>query len=396
MSLPLSRMQKQFTTGTHRAVAPGETLARIKPFFAEIGITRLANVTGLDSIGIPVAQAVRPNSKSLSVSQGKGATLDCALVSAAMESIEGYHAEQISGPVHIASYQDLSRRSFALADPYRLPANQAISFRPDRPIAWIEGYDWTHRGPVWAPFDLVHLDFTVGRRVLDSGFEPSSSGLASGNHLLEALSHALCESIERDSIAACDPSDPTSRQRRKVALSSVDEPACRQVLEQFRSAGIRVTVWDNTSALGVPCFSAEIDEPDAGPFRRVRRAGGSGCHPSRSIALLRALTEAAQSRLTYIAGSRDDMTFDPSERPSMFEGAGGEPPAAVSYSSIPDMNFPTIDEDVQWLVSQLQACGFDQVIVFDLTIPAFGIPVVRVLIPGLQTEKRSVTLRDSR
>jgi len=395
VSLPRGRMQKQFTTGTHRAVAPSETLARIKPFFAEIGITRLANVTGLDSIGIPVAQAVRPNSKSLSVSQGKGATLDCALVSAAMESIEGYHAEQISGPVHIASYQDLRRRSFPLADPYRLPANQAISFRPDRPIAWIEGYDWTRRQPVWAPFDLVHLDFTVGRRVLDSGFEPSSSGLASGNHLVEALSHALCESIERDSVAARDPSDPTSRQRRKVALSSVDEPACGQVLEQFRSAGVEVTIWDNTSALGVPCFSAEIDEPDAGPFRRVLRAGGSGCHPCRAIALLRALTEAAQSRLTYIAGSRDDMTVDQGVRSPKVAGPPGEAPAIVSYSSVPDINFPTIDEDVQWLVSQLQACGFDQVIVFDLTIPAFGIPVVRVLIPGLHTEKRSVTLRDS-
>ena len=39
-----------------------------------------------------------------------------------------------------------------------------------------------------------------------------------------------------------------------------------------------------------------------------------GCHPSREGGLLRALTEAAQSRLTYIAGARDDCTRDDYEQ----------------------------------------------------------------------------------
>ena len=48
------------------------------------------------------------------------------------------------------------------------------------------------------------------------------------------------------------------------------------------------------------------------PLRRLRKDPplpefGAGCHPSRDIALLRALTEAAQARTTFIAGSRDDM-----------------------------------------------------------------------------------------
>ena len=69
---------KGYTSGTHRTVTPAETLARLKPLLPRMGITRLANVTGLDTIGIPVVMSVRPNSRSRSVSQGKGLDLDAA------------------------------------------------------------------------------------------------------------------------------------------------------------------------------------------------------------------------------------------------------------------------------------------------------------------------------
>jgi YcaO-like protein with predicted kinase domain len=88
---------KTYMRGTHRLIPPAETLARLKPLLPQMGITRLANVTGLDTIGIPVVMSVRPCSRSLSVSQGKGLDLDSAKASAAMESIEGYHAERVSG-----------------------------------------------------------------------------------------------------------------------------------------------------------------------------------------------------------------------------------------------------------------------------------------------------------
>ena len=60
-----------------------------------MGITRIANVTGLDRIGIPVVMVCRPNARSIAVSQGKGLDMDAAIVSGLMESAELYHAEQI-------------------------------------------------------------------------------------------------------------------------------------------------------------------------------------------------------------------------------------------------------------------------------------------------------------
>ena len=81
---------KAYRCGTHRLIGPEETMARARPFLGTMGITRIANVTGLDCIGVHVAQAIRPNSRSLAVSQGKGLTLAAAKASALMESIEAY------------------------------------------------------------------------------------------------------------------------------------------------------------------------------------------------------------------------------------------------------------------------------------------------------------------
>ena len=78
---------KTYFRGTHRSVSPAETLCRFGTRLSEFGITRLADITGLDSIGLPVYVAIRPNSRNLSTSQGKGSDHDSAKASAMMESI---------------------------------------------------------------------------------------------------------------------------------------------------------------------------------------------------------------------------------------------------------------------------------------------------------------------
>src|ERR1700742_693684 len=103
MQSPDAAIVKQYLAGTHRQVDPAHTLARVQPLLATMGITRVANVTGLDTIGIPVVMVCRPNARSLSVSQGKGLTLDAAKASGLMESIELYHAETITLPLKLAT-----------------------------------------------------------------------------------------------------------------------------------------------------------------------------------------------------------------------------------------------------------------------------------------------------
>lgn len=79
---------KRYSDGTHRLTDPATTLARVMPLAAQMGVTRVAVLTGLDVIGIPVVAAYRPNSRSIAVHQGKGTTLAAAKASAVMEAVE--------------------------------------------------------------------------------------------------------------------------------------------------------------------------------------------------------------------------------------------------------------------------------------------------------------------
>lgn len=94
-----------------------------------MGITRLANVTGLDVIGIPVVMACRPLSRSLAVAQGKGLDLASAKASALMESVKGYHSQHIDLPLRLASLDEL-RRSHPVVDVSLLPQMAGRSFDP--------------------------------------------------------------------------------------------------------------------------------------------------------------------------------------------------------------------------------------------------------------------------
>lgn len=390
---------KVYTRGTHRTVPPAETLARLKPLLPKMGITRLANVTGLDTIGIPVVMAVRPNSRSLSVSQGKGLDLDSAKTSAAMESIEGFHAERVIGPLVLASYDEL-RTDHVVADPQLLPLSQQRPFDSSLPILWIAGDDWLQDGKVWVPFQLVHTAYTTRMRWDLVGFAASTTGLASGNHVLEATSHALCEIVERDAAARFDALADHDMEGRRLDLRTVDDADCAAVLARFSSAGVDVAVWDVTSHVGLASFECLIAERTDDPTRVLSSAFGFGCHPARHIALLRALTEAAQSRLTIIAGSRDDLLRsnylswrDPANAQRWREQTAGH--GSVPFASVVSFDSASFEEDLAFELDAVRRAGCGHVIVVDLTRPEIGIPVVRVIVPGLHDEGHRHPVRRS-
>src|SRR5262245_38456192 len=142
-----------------RTVPPEETLRRVRPFFSTVGITRVANVTGMDHVGIPTVIVTRPNARSLSVSQGKGATLAAARASGVMESIEQWHAERIEAPLRLGSERELGGR-VRLLDVAGLP--RAVNpYTPDARILWIEGRDLATGEALWLPYEVVHLDLTL-------------------------------------------------------------------------------------------------------------------------------------------------------------------------------------------------------------------------------------------
>src|SRR5678816_3436514 len=86
----------KLTEGTHRTASLDATWRRFAPAARIAGITRIADLTGLDTIGIPVFAAIRPMGKSLSTQQGKGTTALAAKISALMEALETWSAEHLT------------------------------------------------------------------------------------------------------------------------------------------------------------------------------------------------------------------------------------------------------------------------------------------------------------
>jgi ribosomal protein S12 methylthiotransferase accessory factor len=350
-----------------------------------MGITRLGNVTGLDRIGIPVAIAVRPNSRSVSVSQGKGLDFTQAMTSALMEAIEGFHAEEVGEGWH-ASYREIAASERAVVDPLTL-CTTGRPFDADAPIAWLEGFDLVQQQPCWVPAEIVHTDYTLP---LDGYFLAGSNGLASGNHFAEAISAAICELVERDAVALWAALGVRAKAQRTLDIASVGDPDCRALLARYEKAGIAVRLWNVTTEIGISAFLCDIHDPSADEPRRLRRFHGSGCHPDRAIALVRALTEAAQTRLTYITGIRDDLLPAEYEEPPSADlveallDALRRETAPHLFRDVPDFAADDLRPDLEWELECLRSAGLLRVVVFDLTRPDFGIPVVRVVIPGLE------------
>jgi YcaO-like protein with predicted kinase domain len=378
---------KVFRGGTHRIARPGETVERMRRYMPVMGITRIANITGLDRIGIPVTAVCRPNSRSVAVAQGKGIDLPAAEASGLMEAIESYHAERITLPLRYATYEEL-RYTHDVIDLDDLPSIPKSRFDPDLTILWIEGYDLIQNRLVWLPYETVHTNYTSPMPPGSGCFYASSNGLASGNHALEAISHAICEVVERDSTSLWRRlSDVTSPDRR-IRLESVTEPGCRELLDGFEGADVAVAIWETTTDVGVPSFACWIVE--RGNQCRVleQPTVGFGCHPAREVALSRALTEAAQDRLTVITGARDDLrrkVYEPvSDALASAQQAVFAAQPARDFEDVPTHESETLEDDVRWELDQLQMAGIKEVVAVDLTKAEFQIPVVRVVIPGLE------------
>lgn len=381
--------QKQFFEGTHRLVPPARTLERMRGLMPVMGVTRLAGVTGLDRIGLPVAMSIRPNARSLAVSSGKGLTEAAALASALMEAIELYHAERVRLPLLLGTHREL-RHAHALADVGRLPSLSLSRFHDDFPLLWVAGWDLLDDAPCLVPFEMVHANFTWPLPAGSGGFPMTSNGLASGNHVLEAISHGICEVVERDATTLWRTSAAARRAGRGVDLHTVDDDGCRTALERYDRAGVAVGVWDITSDVGVPTFECVVVDRESHAWRPAYATSGVGCHPAKAVALLRALTEAAQGRLIYITGARDDR-----DRQAYASACDPHFAAAVrdriarqsdrcDFRGLPDYQHAGFAAEVRWLLARLVEAGIDQVIVVDLRRPEFRVPVVRVVIPGLE------------
>jgi ribosomal protein S12 methylthiotransferase accessory factor len=58
----------------------------------------------------------------------------------------------------------------------------------------------------------------------------------------------------------------------------------------------------------------------------------------------------------------------------------------LNFRDVISLETTHFDSDIETLRQQLQQRGYTSAVAIDLTKPQFGIPVVRVIIPGLKDE----------
>jgi YcaO-like protein with predicted kinase domain len=375
---------KQYRWGTHRLTDPRVTAAGVQACAEKLGITRVARVTGLDYIGIPVVMVTRPASRNISVMQGKGLTDDAAFASGLVEALESFCSERIRGPIRLASAlksdQDLS---FLIPELMvrRRPPNDAM-------VPWTECADMFGGRMRWVPSELVFSDFSSPPPAGQGYFVATSNGLAAGNSREEAILHALCEVIERDAVALWMAANRQGRAAPPLDVRSLTGAGCLHLLALLEATSLRFDIWDITSDIGVPCFMCAIDDQHTDEDFCIGRIAGAGCHPNADVALCRAITEAAQARLTIIVGVRDDIELDfyrmmscNSLLAKVFSTSVRRQSAQFEDHS---MSTNDIASDLQAVLIELDARKIDTVVFSELPCPVENMSCVRVLAPQLE------------
>jgi ribosomal protein S12 methylthiotransferase accessory factor len=154
-----------------------------------------------------------------------------------------------------------------------------------------------------------------------------------------------------------------------------------------RDAGFRLQMFNTTSDVGVPCFEAFMapQVPSESELRYIEVTHGAGAHPNPIRAAIRAVTEAAQSRLTYISGARDDIHPDTFTRPlpdHLRKALFMEP--ASHMSAFDEAVGATLNDMLSGVIARLKAVGIKAAIIVDLNPGEAEFSVAKVLVPGLE------------
>jgi ribosomal protein S12 methylthiotransferase accessory factor len=340
-----------------------------------------------------------------------------------MEAFERQAALTFDRPFIRGSYNAVSRTHRAL-DPVTAGIVMHPKYTADRELLWTEGHDILTCEPVLVPADLAALNPPGVEDSVRAFAICTSNGLASGNTYEEAVAQALCEVIERDAwtiatiLAHWMPRAKFEAARAKAGLQKLNwvgqeqpfmddgdrypiidpdalDGEVRELYDRFVSAGLPPTLREITSDIGVPTFVVTVREQVSVEMPRAHL--GVGTHQEPRVAVLRALTEAAQSRVVDIQGVREDMSGAAEATERYMSHA--KRVSRINHKSwlhimtsrrklladIPSIQTEDTLDDIRWMVEALRRCDLPLALEVDLTDPAIGIPVTRVIVPGLES-----------
>lgn len=377
MDWELNRVEKTFFRGTHRTCAPGETEKMARPLMKSIGAGPTREITKSDRLGVPCCVTLRERTPrgGSRVHPGMGLDMSLARVSSMMAAIERYSGQYHGDHMEYAGYEEAG--AGRAVDPGTLILPRPLE-QGER-LHWTPGVDLLLQEQVLVPSNAVFFPYdTLGMTM--PLFQSDPVGLASGNVREEAILHGLLELLEHDAMSRAER---TRNMGEKLAMDT-DGPA-RTLLDMIVSAGVVIHLWLLPGRTRIPAIAAAADDPvtrDPGLLMM-----GSGCHPDPEIAAIKALTEVAFNRAFYLRG---ELTSE--SRDTLLSRAGYERMKRINrewfvdapetpFSSLRNHSSNWIDEDISLILDELRP-STGRVCVVDL--PRTRVPVVRVVVPGLE------------
>jgi ribosomal protein S12 methylthiotransferase accessory factor len=376
-----------------RSLAPETTLLYAKQLAATAGISEVRDITGLDVLRVPVFVSVRPQARGESFTFGKGLRCVDAEVGAYMEALEFFFAEPGMGCVSTrwGSARDVAGQEHA--------DDAILDFVPllqreidlDGPLLLASARNLESGDEYAIPAELI---FYPAPDVGQSVFGSSTNGLASGNSLLEATVQALLELIERDIWSF----EFVRSASKLVEVGSLPDHV-RQIVERAERNGLQLKVRTIPNDYGMPFFAAfvfDLNNPSRQTFN-----GGWACDLDRDRALVRAVTEAAQSRVAFIHGGRKvprsraaDSTLEDQQREAKLVRQHmlgvSDQREQMSLIDVPDLVFAgTLDQKLATVIERLRRVVQDPIYRVVLTPPESPLQVVRVVVPLLENLKEN-------
>jgi ribosomal protein S12 methylthiotransferase accessory factor len=354
-----------------RSEDPTAMRSRLAPRLARFGVTRVACVSGLDRIGLPVFVAARPQARTLATTSSKGLTRDASWVSAVMEAAEQSVWESLAPSELVATEGALAALGARPARGDTLPRRARTKWHEAIPVRWTAGWDVVHGEEVYVP-DAIVCSYDDPM----SPFVVGTNGLASGAHVLEAILSGVLEAVERDGL---------TRTREDPSLGHLDPTAALErcapaITDALGRAGVRISVIEGTTDVGIPTYACHLTD---GPDERLGAFLGAGANTSPAVALVRAVVEAVQSRTAVVAGARDDV-FTSVRRASIAWPAPGPTRRGDPLELGDEGPRPPLLTELEGVVRCLVDRGFERVIVFRHTGEHEAVQVVRVVVPGLE------------
>jgi len=415
----LQSRKKTFTRdGGHRTVPPEETLRRYEHHVSRLtGAVTMLQRFGCAQDGLVNVYEAGHNSARRrasiaeirrglrSHSAGKGTSDLQAKASGLCEALERYSGifrgdEPRTKPcclrelgelaIHPNLCMQYSERQYREREHWN--ARDSLSLTVPEPFDEEQAIEWT---PAWSlsrhqerylPTAFCYYHYPMTRRYCRA----CSNGNAAGNTREEAILQGFFELVERDAVALWW----YNRVRRPaVDVDSFDEPYLRQLTKCLRDQQHRdLWVLDLTTDLRIPAFAALSRRLDRQPEEILF---GFGAHCDARIALLRAVTELNQM-LAWIWIDKDGkpLVQENLDDPETTEWLNTATLQNLPYlapadgprrirSDFPECPTDDLRDDVLACQALVEQHGMEM-LVLDQTRPDIGLPVVKVIVPGMR------------